>query len=149
MRRPEKRKLKPGVKPGGRRGAPLPRKKSALPYVMGGAAALLVIGVIVAVSMNKEPAKKKSKEPERVEHHMPREQTGPIRFDCTDSPEHEDRENLITVCTHCKQTSTFFADMERNAFICFQCSYTFDGAALKCDACGKPPKGRIQIRARN
>lgn len=144
MRRPEKRRLNEGRRP-----RPPPRKKSALPYVLGGAGLLLVVGIIAAVAFQKKPPPKKAKEAERVEHHMPREQTGPIRFDCTDSPDHEDLENLIEVCTHCKQQSTFFADMERNAFICYQCSYTFDGSALKCKQCGKPPKGRIQIRARN
>lgn len=117
--------------------------KSPVPIIAGVAAGLVLLIVIIAAAAS-GGSRKKSKPAEKpVSNAAPSRQeraaedTGYIMFVCSGSDKHEDREEIIKTCAACNQTSTFFADSARGAYVCYKCKQPFDNDAVRCSICGK------------
>ncbi len=80
--------------------------------------------------------------PDRTE-----DDTGYILFVCANSDKHEDREEILKLCTTCKKDETFFWDLEKKCFVGFQCGNPYDNALVKCTLCGRVPK-RVRTKHR-
>ncbi len=66
--------------------------------------------------------------------------TGYIMFVCSNSPKHEDKEEFLKACASCAKESTFFWDLEKKGFVCFQCGAPFPNDKVKCPECGAVPR---------
>jgi ribosomal protein S27E len=72
--------------------------------------------------------------------------TGVIVFVCANSPQHEDREVVISTCPKCGERNYFYFDHARQQLMCYACETPVPDSVVKCEICGAPPR---RIRTKN